>query len=319
MPDRVIGDPGRLGQIIRNLANNAIKFTPTGSVVISVGFVNDPKRAEGVMLRFEVKDSGIGIPADRAGRLFQSFSQVDAYDALRKYGGTGLGLAICKRLVEMMGGEIGVQSVEGKGVYVLVYGAIGEVDWGWEITKLPEEISQDVRRLRVLGVDDNAVNRDILQQQLAGQKLGFGVQESGVSALLALGEAARRRPFDLVILDWHMPGMDGLELARAIRADAVFGDVALVMLASMSDQVGAREMKRLGLMAWLPKFSDEAGEVVGCDSGGCGAGAGKAMPEKVKPRVGEPKCGGLRVYWRRTMRLIRWWRRRFCRSWGIPA
>ncbi|MGI8807732.1 MAG: response regulator [Acidimicrobiales bacterium] len=224
-PLDVRGDPGRLRQILLNLVGNAVKFTEQGEVVVRVGL--DP--ADPVLLRFEVCDTGIGIGPDEQARLFQSFSQADS-STTRRYGGTGLGLAICRQLVELMGGLIGVDSVPGSGSTF------------WFTARLAPA-SAPVAGLRAdppgldglgaLVVDDNATNRTILEQSLASWQMRPAATDAGEPALLLLREAAARSdPFDLAILDYHMPGMDGLELARAIRADPALASTKLVLLTS---------------------------------------------------------------------------------------
>ncbi|MFP5444273.1 MAG: ATP-binding protein, partial [Betaproteobacteria bacterium] len=210
VPPNLVGDSLRLGQILINFANNAIKFTETGEISIAVRLLE----AEGnrVMLRFEVRDTGIGLTPEQMGRLFQSFQQADT-STTRRYGGTGLGLAICKSLAELMGGEVGVQSTYGQGstfwvTVPLERGAPARV-------LLPPP---DLRGRRVLVVDDNQTAATVLSDMLLA--MGFEVEQahSGLEALDRLRESmARHQPFGLLLLDWHMPGMDGVELAGHIR------------------------------------------------------------------------------------------------------
>ncbi|QLA83518.1 PAS domain S-box protein [Acidovorax sp. JMULE5] len=210
VPPNLVGDSLRLGQILINFANNAIKFTETGEISIAVRLLE----AEGnrVMLRFEVRDTGIGLTPEQMGRLFQSFQQADT-STTRRYGGTGLGLAICKSLAELMGGEVGVQSTFGQGstfwvTVPLERGAPARV-------LLPPP---DLRGRRVLVVDDNQTAATVLSDMLLA--MGFEVEQahSGLEALDRLRESmARHQPFGLLLLDWHMPGMDGVELAGHIR------------------------------------------------------------------------------------------------------
>jgi Amt family ammonium transporter len=250
VPDSVIGDSARLGQVLMNLANNAIKFTEKGQVAISATLAGQD--ATHAVVRFAVTDSGIGIPEDRKNRLFQSFSQVDA-STTRKYGGTGLGLAISKRLVEMMGGEIGVDSQPGSGstFWFTIRIAKGQPSAS---SRTVESIVANLKKVRVLGVDDSPVNREILQQQLAAWQLDVSAAPDGDTALQMLHEARRAgKPFDLAILDWHMPGMDGIELAKAIRASAEISGTALVMLTSVDDRIEGPELKSLGFASRLVK------------------------------------------------------------------
>jgi ammonium transporter, Amt family len=242
------GDSGRLRQILTNLLNNAIKFTEQGHIVVRV--TADQPEEGNSLVRFSVSDTGIGIPADRLDRLFSSFSQVDS-STTRKYGGSGLGLAISKRLAELMGGTIGVESAVGKGStfwFTVCLATAG-------LTKsAPSPIPPDMRRLRVIAVDDNAVNCEILQQQLSLWNLEGTTASNGSQALQMMREAAERgTPFDLAILDWHMPGMDGLELAKAIRACDTLQGVKLIMLTSIEDQICSTELRELGFSGYLIK------------------------------------------------------------------
>jgi len=201
----VIADRGRLGQVLLNLLNNAVKFTPTGGVAVSVDY--DPQAAR---LHVEVADTGIGVPADMAGRLFQRFSQVDGSNA-RRFGGAGLGLAICKGLVELMGGEIGMTSPS----------AGGSVFW-FTIAAQPTARSRHVaserdlalRPGRILMVDDIAVNRELVIALLGPHGVSVCEAADGPAAV----EAARREVFDVILMDLQMPGMDGMAATSAIRA-----------------------------------------------------------------------------------------------------
>ncbi|MFN4120882.1 PAS domain S-box protein [Acidovorax sp.] len=210
VPPNLVGDSLRLGQILINFANNAIKFTESGEISIVVRLLESSEQR--VMLRFEVRDTGIGLTPEQVGRLFQSFQQADT-STTRRYGGTGLGLAICKSLAELMGGEVGVESTFGK----------GSTFW----VSLPLERGAPARVLlpppnlrgsRVLVVDDNHTAATVLSDML--HAMGFEVEQaySGLEALDRLRESmAQQRLFGLLLLDWHMPGMDGIELAGHIR------------------------------------------------------------------------------------------------------
>jgi len=248
VPRRVEGDPGRLQQILTNLVGNCIKFTNEGEVVVRV--TKDEETSRNVTLRFTVTDTGIGIPAGRVDKLFKSFSQVDS-STTRKYGGTGLGLAICKRLVEAMGGEIGVASTEGCGSTF------------WFIIKLvkpaknvdqPLSLSDDIRRVRVLAVDDNATNREILGEQLTGWGLDHETTTCGPDALSALRAAHRDgRPFGMAILDQQMPEMDGEQLAREIKKEPILADTVLILLTSGLECNEAERLTDIGFAGWLSK------------------------------------------------------------------
>jgi len=248
-PAQVVGDQGRLRQILINLLNNAVKFTERGQIIIRVALAR--RDTQGVHLLISVTDSGIGIPADRQERLFQSFSQVDT-STTRKYGGTGLGLAISKRLAELMDGSIGVESTPGQGSKF------------WFTVQLqtarvlkpaaPSQQHHDIRDLRVLAVDDNAVNREILQRQLTAWDIAVETAPDGPTALGLLTEAQRRgQPYDLAILDWHMPAMDGLQLAQAIRGTPGLRQPALVMLTSIDDHTCSAELRAIGFGGYMVK------------------------------------------------------------------
>ena len=215
VPAALIGDPVRLKQILMNLLNNAVKFTEQGEVVLTVStMIADAADAVGTntLLRFSVRDTGIGIPEDRMDRLFKSFSQVDA-STTRRYGGTGLGLVITKRLVELMGGEIGVESELGRGT-TFTFTLPGEV------ARLPDRKSHDhqlalVKDKRILIVDDNRTNRLILSEKLRGWELRPKAAALPSEALewIRAGET-----FDTFILDYKMPEMNGFELTRELRS-----------------------------------------------------------------------------------------------------
>lgn len=248
VPTAVRGDPGRLQQILMNLVNNAIKFTDQGEVVIRGSC--DSQTDDNVRIRFTVSDTGIGIPPDRLERLFQSFSQVDA-STTRKFGGTGLGLAICKSLVEAMGGEIGVESEPGRGStfwFQVPFEKSSENPWS------AHRILGDLRRVRVLSVDDNATNREILHEQLASFGLANSVASDGPQALTLLRDAANAgEPFGLVIVDWQMPNMDGLQLASAIRSDPALQHTTMILLTSVDSALETEEVVKLGFAARLTK------------------------------------------------------------------
>ncbi len=212
VPQSLVGDALRLGQILINFANNAIKFTEAGEIAIAVRV--QECRGDSAVLRFEVRDTGIGVTPDQMGRLFQSFEQADT-STTRRYGGTGLGLAICKNLALLMGGDVGAESVHGEGsrfwvTLPLAYG-----------TPAPrrELPATGLHGGRVLVVDDNRSAAMVLCDML--ESLGFEVEQahSGADALVAVRRAVDQgRAHGLLLLDWHMPGMDGIELARRIRA-----------------------------------------------------------------------------------------------------
>jgi len=248
VPALVRGDPGRLRQILTNLIGNAVKFTHQGEV--SVRVLLQEETEEKATVRFEVTDTGIGIPRDKMGLLFQSFSQVDS-SMTRRYGGTGLGLAISKRLVEMMGGQIGVQSEEGRGttfwftVVLEKQGGAGAVE---------AVVPEDVRGERVLVVDDHPTNRLVLTEMLRSWGCRYEEAADGVEALEKLRRAlAEGRPFRIALLDMQMPDMDGKTLSRVIKSDPALKDTLLVMLTSVGQRGDAAELQKIGLSAYLIK------------------------------------------------------------------
>ena len=212
VPRALVGDPLRLGQILINLANNAVKFTERGEVVVCVEPVGQDNGR--VTLQFSVRDTGIGMTEQQRQKLFQAFSQADT-STTRKYGGTGLGLAICKRLVNMMGGEIRVESEPGRGstfIFTAVFG-LGEDEQPRQFLPTP-----DLRGMKVLVVDDNATSREILRSMLESMSFRVWQAASGAEGLTELGGAPQGEPFELVITDWKMAGMDGLETSALIRS-----------------------------------------------------------------------------------------------------
>jgi signal transduction histidine kinase/CheY-like chemotaxis protein/HPt (histidine-containing phosphotransfer) domain-containing protein len=246
IPAQLRGDPGRLRQILINLAGNAIKFTAAGEVVIQVH--TERETADAVRLRFEVRDTGIGIPADRVGALFSAFTQVDA-STTRKFGGTGLGLSISKRLVELMGGEIGIVSTPGEGS---TFWFIIELPIQHTLTPPLPQASLAGRRLLV--ADDNATNRRLLEILLQRWQCEPLLADSGTTALALLAaEMAAGRSVDAAIIDMQMPDMDGMELGRAIRGNEAWATLPLIMLTSVMQRGDAAQAAANGFAAYLAK------------------------------------------------------------------
>ncbi|SNS28708.1 response regulator [Pseudomonas segetis] len=212
VPQFLIGDPLRLGQVLINLCNNAVKFTESGEVELQISL--DQRRAKELQVCFAVRDTGIGMSKEQIGRLFQSFQQADT-STTRKYGGTGLGLAICKKLVEAMGGEVGVESQQGKGSLFWC-----SIPFGIGLAQdAPLEPPAQLQGRRVLVVDDNSTARQVLDGMLGNMGMVVDVVESGAQALSRIPEAIRQgEPYELVLIDWQMPMMDGIETTRRLRA-----------------------------------------------------------------------------------------------------
>ncbi len=248
LPGIVCGDPGRLRQVLVNLVGNGIKFTEKGEVVVRTERVDETPTH--VRVRFRVTDTGIGIPAATQRQLFQAFTQADS-STTRKYGGTGLGLAISKQLVGLMGGDIGVESEPGQGTsfwFTAKFKKAGDIP-------VPAIAPRDdLHNLRVLVVDDNATNRQILRHQIFAWKMQRGSAASGHEALRILRAAAESgEPFDVALLDMQMPEMDGLALARAIKSDPAISAVKLIMLTSLGQIMTKAELQAAGLAAYLIK------------------------------------------------------------------
>ncbi len=248
VPDALVGDPGRLRQVVVNLVGNAIKFTERGEVVVRVEIESAADGA--VCLHFAVSDTGIGIPRDKQDRLFQAFSQVDT-STTRRYGGTGLGLAISSQLVQMMGGRIWLNSESG-------WGSTFHFTARFGLSSAAETRSvlgfESLHNLHVLVVDDNATNRRILQEMLTNWRMKPTVVDGGPSALAALEQAqAAGQPFALVLLDSMMPEMDGFDLAERIRERPEFVGATLMMISSADRRDDADRCRQLGVSAYLTK------------------------------------------------------------------
>jgi PAS domain S-box-containing protein len=247
IPASLTGDPGRIRQVLVNLLANAVKFTERGEVVMRAEQVAET--ADTVTVRFEVRDTGIGISSEAQSRLFTAFTQADG-SMTRRYGGTGLGLAICKQLAHLMGADIGFESTPGQGstfwfTVTLKRGAVQPVT-----TKAAESLE----RLRVLIVDDNATNREILLRQTLAWKMRPRAVKNGREALAELSRAARDLdPYDLVLLDVQMPEMDGMTVARRITADPELLGVRIVVLTSLAHHPDEMNYRELGISAYLTK------------------------------------------------------------------
>ena len=244
---RVRGDPFRLRQVLANLINNAIKFTAAGEVVVRVQRVNETEDA--LDMRISVEDTGIGVPPEVQRKIFEPFAQAVG-STTRQFGGTGLGLAICKTLVECMGGRIGMSSEAGRGSTFWVELNLPKMP---SVGAAPAQ-GTSLARVRALVVDDNHTNLEILHLQLASWQMRVSCVESGELALRELKRAARcGDPVQLVVLDMHMPHMDGLQLARAIKADPELASARMVMLTSAFESGDLAERRAAGILRCVNK------------------------------------------------------------------
>ncbi len=247
VPEVLIGDPSRLRQIILNLIGNAIKFTDHGEIVLRIK--RDQEKPIDGQLVISVQDSGIGIPADKLKSIFASFTQVDS-STTRKYGGTGLGLTISRKLVDMMGGQIWVDSEQGKGSCFSFTARFGVARQSVRNSALPKV---ELKGKRVLIVDDNETNRLILRQILKNHQAQVTEAEDGEKALECFNQAlAKKQGYDLILMDCRMPGMDGFEVAEQIKQQG--GDVSTVMMLTSSNLgVHLTRSRELGMAAYLVK------------------------------------------------------------------
>jgi len=241
-PMALVGDPLRLGQVLINLGNNAVKFTDHGEVVIGVAPVSQTETE--VDLHFWVRDSGIGMTPEQLSRLFQSFSQADS-STTRKYGGTGLGLAISKQLVEMMNGRIWVESEYGKGSDFHFIARFAVQAHPHQRRKF--ELGA-IQGLRALVVDNNLAARDILATMARGLGLEVDVATDGAGALTQIAQARTAGlPYEVVFMDWQMPLMDGLDCAAAIQADPANGQMAIILVSAFGKDEALNKAERLGV------------------------------------------------------------------------
>ncbi len=249
VPDEIVGDPGRLRQIILNLVGNALKFTERGEVIVRVQ--KESETADRVTLRFSVTDTGIGIPREKHALIFQSFSQADT-STTRKYGGTGLGLTISTRLVAMMDGRIWIESEVGKGSTFHFTAVFSRPHTPHPDRPVLPRVK--LQGLSVLVVDDNATNRRILEEVLGNWDMKVTVADGGRPALGAMERAeADGEPFALALIDGHMPGMDGFMLAERIQLEPRTAGTPLIMLTSGGQPGDAARCRQLGIGSYLMK------------------------------------------------------------------
>jgi PAS domain S-box-containing protein len=266
LPTALVGDPLRLGQILINLGNNAVKFTDKGEIIVGAEMVNQTEtEAE---LHFWVKDSGIGMTPEQCGKMFQSFSQADA-STTRKYGGTGLGLAISKNLVELMHGKIWVESEAGKGSTFHFH-----IHLGLQKEPMARRMfrADELLGVRVLVVDDNASAREILASMAKNFGLEVDAAWNGQNALQMIAEAEKKAlPYDLVLMDWKMPGMDGIETMQKLQQEQLSNTPAVIMVTAYGreEALGNAEHQGVALKTVLTKpvtsstLLEAIGEVLG--------------------------------------------------------
>jgi CheY-like chemotaxis protein len=252
IPANLRGDPGRLRQVLNNLAGNAVKFTHQGEISVRASLASETDSE--ALIRFSIKDTGIGIPSDRQSLLFHKFTQADA-STTRRYGGTGLGLAISKQLAEIMGGEIGVVSEEGRGSEF------------WFTARFAKQVEQGhvlsasaaIKDVHLLVVDDNATNREVLMTQTKAWGVRSEEAPDGPAALRALKAAKEANdPFQVAIFDIRMPGVDGEALARIVKGDERLKDTKLVLLAALGHRGDARQFNEMGFAACLTKPASQS-------------------------------------------------------------
>ncbi|MFH0823866.1 MAG: response regulator [Pseudomonadota bacterium] len=280
VPVLLRGDPDRLRQVLTNLVGNAVKFTESGEVAIHVG--SESETDQDIVLRFSVRDTGIGIPKDKLSLLFDKFTQVDA-SATRKYGGTGLGLAISKQLAELMGGEAGIVSEEGKG---------SEFWFTARLLKQPTEnrpsglVLEGLGGMRILIVDDNRTNREFLSARTAALGMRPSLAPDGNAALDCLhGAIDENDPFSMALIDLHMPGMDGEALGRAIKADQRTADTRMALMIPPSARGQAGRFGAAGFEDCLTKpikYRDLATFLTGSAGGHDSAGARSLSPAGIE-------------------------------------
>jgi two-component system sensor histidine kinase/response regulator len=248
VPSRLIGDPARLRQVLSNLASNALKFTDTGEIYIKAEI--DQDLGDQIKIRFIVKDTGIGIPENKRNKIFNSFTQADG-STTRKYGGTGLGLTISKRIVEMMEGDIGVESAEEKGSsfwFTALFLKQKDQNTSYSFQDV------DLSGLRALVVDDNETSRFILTEYLKGWGC-LPVESPGGQETISVLRAAiaLREPFDLILMDFQMPGINGFDLTREIRKINSLKEIPIIVLTSLGDLGDGKSCRDIGIQGYLPK------------------------------------------------------------------
>ena len=247
IPENLLGDPLRLGQILTNFVNNAVKFTERGEIHVDIALVE--RTGDKVQLKFSVRDTGIGMTHEQSAKLFQPFTQADM-STTRKHGGTGLGLTICRRLVELMGGRIWLESEPGVGstFFFTVWLSVGEA--AGTRKRVPDRLA----KLHALVVDDNPAAREILQEPLVGVVGRVDTVASGKEAIAAIKQSDASAPYDVIFMDWRMPGMDGLQASRHIRCDETLSrQPAIILVTAFGREEVREEAERMQLEGFLVK------------------------------------------------------------------
>jgi CheY-like chemotaxis protein len=283
VPEQIIADPSRLRQVIINLIGNSIKFTEGGEIGLEIAV--DAREQDRLQLHFQVRDTGIGIPAEKQGVIFEAFSQADGSTA-RRFGGTGLGLTISSRLVKMMGGRIWVESQPGRGsrFHFTIQARVAK-----DAAPVKTVQAADLTGLRVLVVDDNATNRRILGDVVRRRGMNPALAGSGTEALALLGKAdVSAEPFELLLVDAHMPETDGFTLVEQIRQRENSSRAKVIMLTSAGQRGDAAHLRELGVGAYLTKPVSES-ELFDAILTALGAQAEKAPPPALMARHSLPE------------------------------
>ena len=283
IPEHLLGDPLRLGQILTNFVNNAVKFTEQGEIRLNIDLLE--RTGEKVQLKFSVRDTGIGMTPEQSAKLFQPFTQADT-STTRKHGGTGLGLTICRRLVDLMGGRVWLESEPGVGstFYCTAWLGVGAATGSGKI--VPERLA----KLRVLVVDDNSAAREILAEPLGSIAAHVRTVASGPEAIAAIKAQDPAEPFDIVFMDWRMPGMDGLQASRLIKSDETLAQQpAIVLVTAFGREEVREEAERLELDGFLIKPVTKSMVVDTLVNvfaeGGDGSAAGEAVTGEMEARL----------------------------------
>ncbi len=286
IPEHLLGDPLRLGQILTNFVNNAVKFTERGEIRLKIELLEHT--GEKVQLKFSVRDTGMGMTPEQSARLFQPFTQADM-STTRKHGGTGLGLTICLRLVELMSGRIWLESEPGTGSTFYFTAWVGLGRERGTVMVVPERLGQ----LRVLIVDDNETAREILQEPLCALTRRVDAVASGREALAAIkAQEEASAPYDIVFMDWRMPGMDGLQTSRHIKGDETLSrQPAIVLVTAFGREEVREEAERLQLDGFLVKPVTKSMIVDTLVNVFAEPGAGGAAVRAVEETVGRPLAG----------------------------